>query len=212
MVDYQLGKAKKVDLTQSGFEYLYRGQEYSPVGKEVRDPIYFDMKKANRFNLVNHGIETMYCGFKPLTGIVECIHEFRLSSLRHSIKLGRSRLQELELITFKLNLQLNLVDLCDEGAFVRHRLKLNTLVLCSTKLHPESEDFANQAHKAGFDGIMFPTRQGVQKAVVIFGSSKSKMIDYEVIDRQSFWDVLQNNHTTVNDLNIKLIDDTKGYN
>jgi len=212
MVDYQLKNAKAVDLTQEEFGCFYRGQEYSSISGEIREPIFFNMLASNRFNLLSLDHTTMYCGFKPLTGIVECIDEFRFSTLSLQIKLGRKRLERYELISFKLKDKLKLVNLCDEGALIRHRLKLDTKVLCSTLKHPESEEFAKQALKAGFDGIMFPTRQGVQKAVVIFGTAQSKLNKFELVDRMSFWEAFHSISDEVGDsLNIQLIDDKKPF-
>jgi len=209
VTDFQLNKAKEIYTKSLG--NAFRGQVYSDVSGEVREPIFFNISRNNRFNLKSLNLSTMYMGFEPLTALVECFSEFRYSSLPINIKLGRSRLSKFELIEFRLKQNLKLVNMQDSGALIRHRLKRDAPLFSSTKSHADSEDFAKQAVSLGYDGILFPTRQGVEKAAVIFEGAKNKLDNYEIINRSSFWEAFNNSKDLISDLNIQLIDDTLGY-
>ena len=205
---YQLGKGTKIDLTLPEYALCYRGQQYPNKGKPDRDPIYFSSKQDNRFHLMNLDVESMHMSLSPMASLIEPIEIFRHITLGTKLKLGKSRLEKYQHFVFEVPLfsSLKLLDLASEGASLKHGLKRDDPILVSTN-YDKSSEFAEQAYHAGYDGIIFNTRQDCRNSVVLFQSAKKIMAGFKVISHQSFWKAYPHYNIDVN-VAITLIDDT----
>ncbi len=216
--DYNIAGGIAADLSSADDEYCYRAQRY-PAGLSESDGqtagsrshYFFSKSTENRFAPVQSGVGTYYFGYgNPLAVLLETLPIFRESSLNlpRPLPFGASELERIEIIKFKITQQLKLFDLNSNEAFVRHNMKINDEVLCSTDLS-RSSGFADLVlNEGGYDGILYRTRQGMTHAAVVFETSKSIIENNSiVVERMSALSMLRGIPDSEKRLGIRIVDD-----
>lgn len=216
MSRYNIEAGIRISLPNNALSTFYRGQDYAPGDYEGNtdrsvawSPVNFSYSPLkNRFTPEN--VKTTYFACSIATTFVETTEKFRHSIIknRRTIKFSADGLRKREMITFTLPQTLELFELSDELAAARHGIKRDDAIICSVDLTP-SKHFASLVYQAGYDGIIYPTRQGINQAVVVFESAKDKFVleDKHIVKRQSYYSALMTLPTIEKDLDIKIIED-----
>lgn len=197
----------EADFEELKLSMGYRSQPFHPKTKKPQNVVFFNRLEKNRFTPNKPNISTMYFGFTPETAIFESHDAFRNSVVASKMRFGKSELLELELITFKPPRDLKLLDLSSDTALMRHRLKLGSPILTSTNTS-ESRAFSDKVLIAGFDGILYPTRQGARFAAVVFSHARDKMETLIVKDRTTLFEAFEKYDIANRIGGISIIDDT----
>lgn len=213
MRDFNIGNGQCVNLDRKEFEVCFRAQDYADdfCENNAYDEgawLHYNFNRNllhNRFTPYSSNIETTYFGFDPLAVFVETDETFRNASLKlkRPLEFSVKELKEREIIAFRLSRKLKLFDLCGDYAIPRHNLNLNDPVLVSTH-YLESHMFAEEVYQAGYDGIMYPTRQGVKNAVVVFDHTEDVLADSEILWRKSLLTVLRETKDAEVNLGIRI--------
>ena len=213
MPNFNIKAGYEANLSTDEFKICYRAQSYAPGLNEstANAPSAWahynfsrDLKR-NRFIPINSNIKVTYFGFNPLSVFVETDISFRNSSLNmpRPMPFSEEELKAKEIISFSLNEPIKLFDLCSEHALIRHNLNPTSNELVSTDYNP-SHLFAQQVYDAGFEGILYPTRQGIKNAVVLFDLAQKKIESATIISRKSVLTTLQETADAERILGIKI--------
>lgn len=206
---FNVDAALACQLPDEQYKLLYRGQPYSKNKNEQWGPVNFTRKVLdNRFTPAYPDVCTAYLGANKITCFLEVFPLFRqrdLSALEYRFPIGKSELLTLEMITFSLDEPLNLVCLTDEFAYIRHRVKGD--IVTSVDL-TEANNFAGAVYQhSNHDGLIYRTRQGGSRAIVVFDRAADKLRSVNIIERQSFFDAAMEEDDIESKLSIQIIDD-----
>jgi hypothetical protein len=214
MKEYNIKGGLPYTFPDRTHKYLFRGQNYAPGdGEDVHDPAL--SRQPIRFSYAPHEnrftprkTKTAYFGLHPLSVVVETIADFRLRAMpqKRNLMFSEDELKRKELFKIEIQKELKLFSLDDQYASARHRLKRDAEEICGKDLGPSSE-FATQVLSAGYDGIIYPTRQGINQALVVFETAKDKLDGYQIISRESYLTTLKQMPNAEATLGIKIIED-----
>lgn len=199
--EFNIAQGRRFDLNSLDSPYCYRCQSYAPGLNEDNSAghpqawLHYNFMRSvdsTRFVPKESPVSVTYYGYNPVAVFVETDTLFRRVALdvKRPICYSESYLETKEIITFQLKEPVKLFDLMTEFSFGRHNLKLNHDVINSTNMETSSI-FAEEVYQAGYDGIIYPTRQSIKNAVVLFDRAREAIAGGTIIDRQSVLSMLR---------------------
>jgi len=190
---------------------FFRGQPYPEEKGQEWGPVYFSSTpKRNRWTpLIEDCGGSAYFGLDKQTAFFESFPTFREMDIRangYNFPIGYSELIKMEMIEFCFKKDIKLIDLTVSGAFLKHRV--NRSITCSQDLELSNEMATEAFLLTDVDGIHYESKFGGKTAIVLFDRGSEVYNNFEVIQRQSFYDyAISNIEGLERELCIELIND-----